>query len=333
MRVLLGPYNTAGGAYRLAKALRAHGIDAESAAVARPKLGVLQWKADREIRWEGRRWQQHLETFTHFLMWSGLSLKGRGRWFDQDTLPGHEAIVATGSELRQPLVHKTLDAASPYGDDVLSRKLIRTSRRWLARYRRRPLPLFVLNADLLDYAPGTWLPIIGSPMEAPPIFQRQRPKILYAPTNRLLKGAKYVDALEQKGFDLIHPERMLSPETMKELLRDADMLIGGLCIGDYGHTEVQALATGRLVITNIAERVVERMPARPPFVHATPDTLASVIADVLDNRDHYRTVAESGREFWERYHDGRYSVQQLQGFLQSGQEPAFASPRDVEYAV
>ena len=315
MRALLGPYNTAGGAYRLAQALREHGIDAESAAVPRPRLGVLQWKADREIRWDGR-WQRQLKSFTHFLLWSGLTLRARSRWFDQETLPGKEAIVCTGSELRQPLIHKMLEPASPYGDDALSQKLIATSASWMARYNRRPLPLFVLNADLLDYAPGTWLPIVASPMSAPAPFQRQRPKILYAPTNGLLKGAQYVEALERKGFDLIHPDQMVSPERMKELLVDADILIGGLCIGDYGHTEIQALASGRLVITNIAERVVERMPARPPFVHATPDTLASVIAEVLDNRDHYRTVAQSGVDFWQHYHDGRYSVEQLRGFLQ-----------------
>ena len=317
MRVLIGPYNTAGGAYRLARALRAEGIDAESAGVVRPRLGVLQWKADRELpaRWDSPRWRRHLATFTHFIQWSGLSLAAPGRWFDQERLPGKEAIVATGSELRQPLIHKTLDPASPFGDDDLTRKLVAYSARWLARHHSRPLPLFVHNADLMDYAPGTWLPIIGSPMSADPPFQRKRPRILYAPTSGVLKGASYVDALEQDGFDLIHPPALLPPEEFKQLLTDADILIGGLCIGDYGHTEVQAMASGRLVITNIADRVVKRMPGRPPFVYATPDTLAGVIRDVLANRDHYREVAAQGPAFWEQYHDGRYSVAQLGGFL------------------
>ena len=316
MRVLLGPYNTAGGASRLSKALRDAGIDAESAAVDRSRARPLYWPPDRLLppRWEGRAWDRHLATFTHFLLWSGLSLKGHNRWFDQDSFP-KAAVVATGSELRLPLVHKQLEPYSPFGDDALSQKLIVYSARFHQRFVRNPLPLFVLNAGMIDYRPSTWLPIIADPVSAPPPLIRKRPVVLYAPTNGLLKGAQYVDALEPDGYDFHRPDGLISPAEMEQAIADCDILIGGLCLGDFGHTETQGLAAGKLVVANLSPRVVGHMPEGPPFVHATPDTLASVLADVVANRDKYRPLAAQGVEWWDKYASGPFSVQQLGGFL------------------
>lgn len=336
MKVLLGPINTAGSALRLAEALRNHGIEAESAAVDDSGGRPLLWPADRRLprRWHGPGWDRHLRTFTHFLLWSGLSIRRRGHWFDEDRVFGKAAIVATGSEFRLPLVHKKLEAWSPYGKDGLSQKLIAYSARWHDRLKRRPYPVYVHTAEMLDYAPSTWMPIIGYSMPIRPLLKRSRPVVFFAPTNSLLKGGKYVSALNADDFELHYPTAngLVTPQAVDEGLIESDILIGGLVLGDYGLTEIQGMAAGRVVIGNISERVRRRMPAPPPIVHATPDTLQAVIADVLANRDRYRSIAEQGPAFVEKYHDGRYSVAQLSGFLRP--EPAFVpSPRDIEYAV
>ena len=90
VRVLIGPLNTAGGASRLASALRAAGIDAESAAIDHSKGTPLVWAPDRRLprRWSSPAWERHLTAFTHFLLWSGLSLRGPRRWCDDDRFPG-----------------------------------------------------------------------------------------------------------------------------------------------------------------------------------------------------------------------------------------------------
>lgn len=335
-KVMLGPINTAGSAFRLAAALRAHGIEAESAAIDDSNGRPLLWPADRRLprRWNGPGWDRHLRTFTHVLLWSGLSIRRRGHWFDQDRVFGEAAIVATGSEFRRPLVHKKLEAWSPFGGDALSRRLVAYSAQWHQRLKRRPYPVYVHTAEMLDYGRATWMPIIGYPMPIRPLLKRSRPVVFFAPTNSLLKGGKYVAALNTDDFELQYPTAngLVTPQVVDEGLTESDMLIGGLVLGDYGLTEIQGMAAGRVVIGNISDRVLRRMPEPPPIVHATPDTLQAVIADVLANRDRYRAFAERGPAFVERYHDGRYSVAQLRGFLYP--TPAFVpSPRDVEYAV
>jgi hypothetical protein len=321
MRVLLGPINTAGSALRLAVALRREGIGAEAAAVDDSNGRPLLWPADRRLPrgWHNAGWERHLRSFSHFLLWSGLSLRRQRHWWDDagHILPGRAAIVATGSEFRLPLVHKTLERWSPYGDDAFSQKLIAYADRWHARLERVPLPVFVHTAGMLDYGPATWMPIIGYPLTNRPLLVRKTPVVLYSPTNALLKGAQYVEATDWTGFDLVYPSRngLVTPNVVDEALIDCDLLIGGLVLGDYGLTEIEGMAAGRLVIANVGERVRAKMPEEPPIVHATPDTLASIIADILANRDRYREIAARGPEFVERWHDGRHSVAQLRPFL------------------
>ena len=337
MRVLLGPINTAGSALRLADALRREGIEAESAAVDDSNGRPLLWPADRRLRrrWNGPAWDRHLATFTHFLLWSGLSIRRPHRWFDEDVLPGKAAIVATGSEFRIPGVHQQLEQWSPYGDDALSQKLITYTARWHRRLRRRPLPVFVHSPGMTDYGKSTWLPIIGYQLPQKPLLKRRRPVVFYAPTNGLLKGARYVNDLKPDGYDLVYPTAggLIPPPDVDRGLVESDVLIGGLVLGDYGLTEIEGMAAGRLVLGNVGERVRSKMPAAPPIVHVTPDTLADTLADVLANRDKYRAIAEQGPAFVEKYHDGRYSVMQLRGFLNAGQPETVPSARDVAYAV
>lgn len=337
MRVLLGPINTAGSALRLAEALRREGIDAESAAVDDSNGRPLLWPADRRLprHWQSPAWDRHLATFTHFLLWSGLSIRRSRHWFDEDVLPGKAAIVATGSEFRLPRIHKKLQPWSPYGTDALSQKLIIYTARWHRRLRRRPLPVFVHTPGMTDYGPSTWMPIIGYQLPQKPLLKRRRPIVFYAPTNGLLKGAKYVTALQPDGYELVYPSAngLIPPPDVDRALVESDILIGGLVLGDYGLTEIEGMAAGRLVLANVGERVRSKMPAPPPIVHVTPDTLADTLADVLANRDKYRAIAEQGPGFVEKYHDGRYSVMQLRSFLNPPQPGIAPSPRDMAYAV
>jgi hypothetical protein len=169
---------------------------------------------------------------------------------------------------------------------------------------------------MLDYRPGgVWVPIIGDPMPQKPLLKRKRPVVFYAPTNSILKGAKYVDALEQNGFDLIHPKKYLTPQEMEKAIASCDILIGGMVLGDYGPTEIQGMAAGRVLISNVGVRTRAHMPEPPPILHVTPDTLAATIADVIENREQAREIAARGPAFVERWHDGRYAVEQLRPFL------------------
>ena len=317
MRVICGPVNTAGSAYRLAHALRREGIDAESAAIAySARRTPLTWPVDHLLpnRWATPDHRRYLARFTHSILWSGLSLRRPGRWFDEDQPVGREGVLAVGSELRLPAVHRRLEPWSPFGDDAFSKKLLLYAARFHRRLARRRVPLFVHTWGMLDYATSIVLPIIGDPMPIGPLLERKRPLALYGPTNGLLKGSRHVEAIDWAGFELSRPA-LLQPAEMANAIGDADILLGGLVLGDYGLTEIQGMAAGRLVVANVGPRVRSKMPEDPPIVHATPDTLAAVVADVLANRERYREIAARGPGFVERWHDGRYSVSQLRPFL------------------
>jgi len=73
---------------------------------------------------------------------------------------------------------------------------------------------------MLDYYPATWMPIIADPMPVGPVLARKRLRAFYAPPNPILKGARYVDGLDQSDFDLVHPLTTISPT---EALRAATL--------------------------------------------------------------------------------------------------------------
>jgi hypothetical protein len=321
MMVGIGPTNAGGQAFRLAKALRRHGIDAESYGLENQHAEPLKFQVDRIIRtaeWGGVAWRTYLRRFTHLLLWNGLSPAGRGRWWNHES--GPSAVVFRGSELRNPKHHARLEAWSPFkhGDELTDALQLRNDR-LRDRLRHHPPDLaYVATLEMRDYLPrARWLPIIADPVEGRPVLARKRSTVLHMPTNGQLKGSHHVDSLEAEGFTLQRPS-LLRPEKALAAIAEADIVIGGLVLGDYGGTEIQAMAAGRVVVGNVSERVRRRMPVEVPIVQATPDTLPVVLADILADRPRYRELAEAGRGFAERFHDGRYSVGQLADFLPVG---------------
>lgn len=281
----IGPVNTAGQASRLAAALRLSGVPAESWS---PRAHRLGFPVDR-LGAMGR--------YSHVISWTGVPL-------------AHPRVADAfqGSELRVPSVHRDLEPWSPFGDDEFTRDLERRLR------KPRAVPTFVATADLIDYAPDArWLPVIADPIAGGPVLAG-RPRVLFAPSSGVLKGAAYVDALDVPEVELLRPAWM-PPAEFAALLASVDVVIGGLVLGDYGVTEVQGMAAGRVVVGNVAARVRARLPEACPIVQADPSTLASVLRDIAARPEHYRAVAAAGPGYASRWHDGRHSVAALGEFL------------------
>lgn len=288
MKVGIGPQNTAGQAYRLAVALRGAGIDAESWTPTHHRMG---FPVDRV---GGMR-----KTYTHVIAWTGQRVDHR-----------RVADAFQGSELRDPYVHARLERWSPFHDPEVARGIMRNH-----RLPRPGVPTFVATLEMLDYVPAAgWIPIIAEPAPIGPLLRRPRPVVLFNPTHGTMKGARYVDALDVPEVDLRRPGP-LSPAEMLRAIGEADVVIGGLVLGDYGGTEIQALAAGRVVVGNVGARVRSRMSVPVPIVQAEPDTLADVLRDIARRRDAYRELAAAGPPFWAEYHDGRRSVAALSEFL------------------
>ena len=296
----------------LARALRAHGIDAESFANEqhKPPMG---WPVDRRIDERISRipgWEEYIARFTHVLAWNGLG--PRGRWFDQDPDP-RMALMFRGSDLRVPDKHRRMEPWSPFpptGEHKLSDLLRVKAEGMHNRLSRWSGPVFVATAEMRDYcARAVWCPIMADPATGRPLFTG-KPVVLHNPTNLFMKGTLSPDP----AYDLVQPGPV-SRQRMLALIADADVLVGGLRLGDYGGTEIQAMAAGRVVVGNVSPRVRSRIPDPVPIVQADPSTVQDVLRDIAANPDRYRDIAAQGPAFHERYHDGRYSVAALGAFL------------------
>ena len=95
----------------------------------------------------------------------------------------------------------------------------------------------------------------------------------------------------------------------------AASLIDQLAIGDYGMTAVEAMASGRVVITHIADRVLDRLPERPPVLLATRETVADRLREILDDAEATADLGRRASDYARRWHNGAASTRVLAQFM------------------
>lgn len=135
-----------------------------------------------------------------------------------------------------------------------------------------------------------------------------KPFIVHAPTNREIKGSKFVvDAIErlrQEGFDLEFSliENLAHQEAM-ELYQKATLVIDQLLIGAYGHLSVESMAMGKPVVCYIRDDVRVSYPSGLPIISANPDTVYSVVKSLLNKPEQLRNLGLQGRAYVQQHHD------------------------------
>lgn len=335
----IGPRNTAGQAWAWARALeRFDGVSTEVFALERNsplvyptdvRIPARSWK---DLDWQFMQVRHVLGAFTHLLLESGSGIFGtlNGGFFAGD-LPALRArgievgLVFHGSEIRDPRLHRKLEQHSPFADEQLEFALRMQDAvdQLLALVERFDGPCFVTTLDLLDYVPDAkWLPVVvdlSTWQPGPPPLQRDRPVVVHAPSHDVLKGSALVDVVAEEldGQGLIEYRRLrnLPVEAMPQVLRDADIVLDQFALGDYGVLACQAMASGRVVIGHVSDRVRERLREPLPMVEATTENIRDVLLQVLQDRAWFRTVAAEGIEYVREYHDGRLAARRLQAFL------------------
>jgi hypothetical protein len=81
--------------------------------------------------------------------------------------------------------------------------------------------------------------------------------------------------------------------------------------GIYGALAIEALASGRTVISHLESSYYENSGVNPPIVEATPESLRSVLIEIASTRK--STV--NGSEFAQRWHNGAMSAQVIKDKL------------------
>lgn len=336
----IGPANMAGQGWAWTRAVARElpDVGVEAFAVPHPALAFpvdVEVPSDsfaRDVDWQVAM-ELHLRSeLTHLLIEAGRPVTGtlNGHTFAADAARLRAAglavgLVFHGSEIRDPKLHAQRYEWSPFRDpkDPLTARLQRQVDKLAPLVAEFDGPTFVSTPDLLDDLPGaTWLPVVvdlsvwtpgGEPL------RRDRPLVVHAPSHRALKGTELIEPLlaELEAEGLITYRRIEGVPTasVPALIRDADVVLDHFGVGNYGVLTCEAMATGRVSISHIHERVRARVPVEIPTIEATPATLADVLRRVLADRDWARSVAARGPEFVRDWHDGRRSVSALTPFL------------------
>ncbi|WDH79813.1 hypothetical protein PTQ19_05070 [Microbacterium esteraromaticum] len=344
VRLLVGPRNFAGQGDRWARAAeRLPGVGAVSMIAG--DNGGLDFPVDYGVpdavytnsrRWGIRQRGAVGAGFTHVMieavssMFGAASDKVVAREVEWLRAQGVQvAMLCHGTDIRLPDRHAQLDEWSPFRDapaDWVNRLQTRASFNQQV-LDRVAAPVFVSTPEMLLDRPGAqWLPIVVDIERwatSTEILTSDRPVVLHAPTNPLVKGTALIEPIvqrlhEARQIDYRRVVRVPSGE-MPALYAGADVVLEQFALGMYSVTSVEAMAAGRIAIAHVHDQVRDHVRETTglelPVVEATPDTLHDVLDDIRTRPEHYREVARRGPDFVRAVHDGALSARVLAPFL------------------
>ena len=199
-------------------------------------------------------------------------------------------------------------------------------RRRIAGFDRHADGIYALNPDLLRVLPdrARFVPyahIDPRRWEVLPPPSNSRPLVLHAPTNREIKGTRFildaVSRLQAEGVELeLRLVEGLTQNEVKALSAQADLVVDQLLLGWYGGVAVEAMALGRPVVAYLREEDLARVPsamrAELPLLRAEPSSIYDVLRELLTTRRHeLPELGRRGRSFVTTWHDPRRIAEQI----------------------
>ncbi|WP_406249599.1 glycosyltransferase [Microbacterium sp. M] len=349
VRLLIAPVNSAGQAYRWARAAeeRLGGVTASNLMTSNARTAAFGFPADVAVPdsgfifahgWQRRQRAAIVGEYTHVLLESGRFMYGSrpGRTprqiADEVRAAGvNVGLLWHGTDIRVPSEHARAEQDSPFGVNgrypeadvrILEENALKRRR----MFEGSGMPVFVSTPGLLDVPGSQWLPVVVEPdvwQSAEPPLQRERPVVAYAPSNSPMKGDPSLDdqlrALETQGLIEYRRVEGVPSQAMPHLYRNADIVLDQFRLGDYGVAACEAMAAGRIVIGHVSDEVRARVlritGVELPIVESRFSDVGEVIEDVLSDREPWISRADRGPEFVRAVHDGAQSARVLAPFL------------------
>lgn len=346
MRILHLPNNVAGFSSGLAQGEKALGHESRILSLNRSRFG---FPADEQLAVEDKgrigRIGAYLSTFArarsgydlyHFGFGSSLwHFPHRGLYLMD--LPFYDSrakkvITYQGCDARQKyLTMKRKDQAGEtiaacfeencYGGMCNSGRRDLERRKAIEKAARHTDHMFAVNPDLLHFLPpekASFLPyaICGFDdltKRESPMFVNDTAHIVHAPTQREVKGSRYIlRALDELRDEFGDRLRVTLVEDMNRtdalsVIGTADLLIDQVLVGWYGGVAVEAMKMGVPVACYINKKdlgfVPPEMAAEIPFLGITPFDIKDRVRDFLNNRDQAEEMSRRGLEYVIRWHD------------------------------
>ena len=317
LRVLHAPAEIAGQASVLARALRGLGVEAHSLAY---NPGFPQYRPDEMRPYDA------LPILPRYLGYLASAARHLGRWdvyhfhFGRTLIPPHNLDLPLvrslgarvvfhyhGCDVRNRAhmlaahVRTTCTECDPFCNPVRQRRVLASAARWADRE-------LVSTPDLLESAArAVHLPVAFEPRDYPFTPRGGRPtRVVHAPTNRLIKGTRYVEA----AFEALRPRfpdvrfQVVEGLPWRELvtiLSAADVVVDQLFMGWYGMVAVEAMALGKPVLCFIREDFEPRL-IDCPIIRCTRENLVERLAETLSDATDRGAIGERGRAYAEREH-------------------------------
>lgn len=237
------------------------------------------------------------------------------------------AVLLHGSESRRPAEHAERYPHSPFRGRESQADVARlvsatdTVHRLLGELP--DVPRFVSTPDMLDFVPGArWLPVVVRESAFEPgvaVLARRLPVVLHAPSSPLMKGSDVVDEvlgrLQEEGVVEYRRLREVPPALVADHVRDADLVVDQVALGNLGVLALEAMACGRVVLGHALPEVLSRYGETVPLVVVDPVALREQVLGLLADREQVGRLAQAGPGFVRRHHDGARSAAVLASFL------------------
>ena len=210
--------------------------------------------------------------------------------------------------------------------------------------KRHPDPskadaVFVSTPDLLEFVPGAtlmpgpvdlakWTP---RPPRTTPVTPDDPVRILHAPSDREIKGTRYllhaIERLKAAGY----PVELMTLEgvphdRVAEFCDRADIAVDQLMIGAYGTVSIEMMAKGVPVVCRIRDDLREHYPADLPIVSADPESVYSVLEGLVTHPETWGDYGSRGVDYVTREHEMHEVARRVLPFygleVQAGQAAA-----------
>lgn len=155
-----------------------------------------------------------------------------------------------------------------------------------------------------------------------PSLENKRPMIVHSPSAKIAKGTNVllpvIESLKKDfefEFILLHD---LPREKVLETLKNADIFIDQLILGNYGMASIEAMSFGKPVMCYIMPEVFEcGLPQECPIVNANPDNLKKQLIRLITDARFRNETGKMSRAFVEKYHDVEKISKQLLSIYKS----------------
>jgi len=296
LRVTHCPVNLAGVGWTNVHALRRRGVDARLVVfntqpfrptqadwdLKRPRSGFLRQQA---VQW--RAFARLLPQTDIFHFYFGLTLVPKKLQFPILRATRRKSLFHfLGADIRD---HPKEELA--YG--------LKADARVVGSYAA--LRFIPFEAEVLP--PGIEL----SRYEPVPPVERERVRIVHAPSHLEKKGAQWViEACKQLPVDLDVVHGVLNEQAL-ERYKQADIVVDQLLRDWHGVFSIEAMALGKPVVTSLDENAVrqteEAYGVKVPIVRATKDDLVEKLRPIVESFEDRKRLGEAGRAYVERVHD------------------------------